>query len=439
MWLKLKNIGMILEANIEIRGITVIAGKNQTGKSTVSKALFSIFNSFYQVEKKIFNEKVAAISTVIRKTLIPLELELRPSSVTRNIQLMVRRTLLNESVQTTADVANAFNDLCSKVKQFSFLKKKIFKNNSPHELIAEIEQKIAEVLNISGPEFISMVLQKNLQTTFAGQIINLNKGDDNGEIILHIKNKQVKISVSSDKSEPVSFDNTLNLNTEAIYIDDPLIMDTIKTRPFRDSSTLHRAHLVKKLQLGVYSLTTNEEEKAETINRIIASKKIAHVLEKFNRTCAGELVTTEHLSIAYKDAESGKIFEMLNLSTGLKMFAILKTLLLNGTIEENGLIILDEPESHLHPEWQLIFAEIIVLLQIEFNLHLLINTHSPYFISALELYSKKHDLISKTKYYCAENVGNSASIFDVSNNIEKIYAHLAKPLQDLENAEYSRD
>ena len=82
----------------------------------------------------------------------------------------------------------------------------------------------------------------------------------------------------------------------------------------------------------------------------------------------------------------------MNLSTGLKSFVIIKRLLENGNIDENGTIILDEPEIHLHPEWQLKFAEIIVLMQKEFNTNILLNTHSPYFLNAIEVYSRKYDL-----------------------------------------------
>ena len=42
MELQLKNVGMIEEANVKIDGLTVIAGENDTGKSTVGKALFSL-------------------------------------------------------------------------------------------------------------------------------------------------------------------------------------------------------------------------------------------------------------------------------------------------------------------------------------------------------------------------------------------------------------
>lgn len=88
-----------------------------------------------------------------------------------------------------------------------------------------------------------------------------------------------------------------------------------------------------------------------------------------------------------------------NLSTGLKTFVILKMLLTSGVIERNGTIILDEPEIHLHPEWQLLFAELIVLIQKEFGVHVLLNTHSPYFLNAIEVYTVKYGVDDKCKYY----------------------------------------
>jgi predicted ATPase len=42
MKLTIKNIGVIKEADIELSGLTVIAGENDSGKSTVGKLMFSI-------------------------------------------------------------------------------------------------------------------------------------------------------------------------------------------------------------------------------------------------------------------------------------------------------------------------------------------------------------------------------------------------------------
>lgn len=61
MKLFLKNIGKIGEASIEINGITVIAGENNTGKSTVGKALYCLFRAFYKIGDKIKEERTESI------------------------------------------------------------------------------------------------------------------------------------------------------------------------------------------------------------------------------------------------------------------------------------------------------------------------------------------------------------------------------------------
>lgn len=131
---------------------------------------------------------------------------------------------------------------------------------------------------------------------------------------------------------------------------------------------------------------------------------------------------------------SDKMLSVKNLSTGLKTFVILKNLLANEVITDNGTIILDEPEIHLHPEWQLLFAEFIVLLYKEFHMHILLNTHSPYFLRAIEVYSAKYGVSDVCRYYLSEiNENKTAYIHDVTNDINKIYLKLSKPLQQLED------
>ena len=91
---------------------------------------------------------------------------------------------------------------------------------------------------------------------------------------------------------------------------------------------------------------------------------------------------------------------------------------MNSYIKTRGVIILDEPEIHLHPEWQLLFAELIVLLHKEFGLHILLNTHSPYFLNAIEVYSAKYQVADKCKYYLTENV-NKLTYCAISNKTFK--------------------
>ena len=65
MFLELNNIGKINQAKVELKGITIIAGENNTGKSTVGKVLFAISNSFYNINKKILEERKKSITRMI--------------------------------------------------------------------------------------------------------------------------------------------------------------------------------------------------------------------------------------------------------------------------------------------------------------------------------------------------------------------------------------
>ena len=111
---------------------------------------------------------------------------------------------------------------------------------------------------------------------------------------------------------------------------------------------------------------------------------------------------------------------------------ILKFLLQKGKLSFRSTIILDEPEIHVHPEWQLVLAELIVLMNKEFQVHVLLNTHSPYFLRAIEVYSRKHGIADKCNYYLSELNGDSAEIKNVTGDTELIYKKLWIPLQKLE-------
>lgn len=124
------------------------------------------------------------------------------------------------------------------------------------------------------------------------------------------------------------------------------------------------------------------------------------------------------------------------LSTGLKSFVILKMLLEKGILEEEDVLILDEPEIHLHPQWQVVYAELIVLLQKHFSLKILVTTHSPYFLDAINLFSIKYQIDNSVNYYLAKNENNAAIIQSVTGNINKIYESMVTPVQQLENLRY---
>ncbi len=70
MLFKLKNIGMIKEAEVKLDGLTVIAGENDTGKSTVGKMLFALIKSDNICWREKANQKRAKEILAIRLNLV---------------------------------------------------------------------------------------------------------------------------------------------------------------------------------------------------------------------------------------------------------------------------------------------------------------------------------------------------------------------------------
>ena len=129
--------------------------------------------------------------------------------------------------------------------------------------------------------------------------------------------------------------------------------------------------------------------------------------------------------------------EISNLSSGLKSFVLIKYLLENEVIKEKDVLILDEPEIHLHPEWQIKYAEIIVLLQKFFNLSIVVTTHSRDFFEALELFSKKYSIIDRCKIYLSVNCNQELTFVDLQNDYAEVYRQLIKPSDILDKLRFS--
>jgi len=140
-------------------------------------------------------------------------------------------------------------------------------------------------------------------------------------------------------------------------------------------------------------------------------------------------------NIFYKKSGLKDKLDMYETSNGIKMFGFLQILILNETIKRGSTLILDEPEVHLHPKWQLEYAKIIVFLVTE-GVKVLVTSHSPYMVEALELYAKKEGI--ENNFYLATKVDGTSVIEEVSDSLEQIYRTLAEPisiLEELDDAE----
>lgn len=417
MKLTLKNIGKVGKASVEINGITVIAGENNTGKSTVGRALFSVFNSFCNVQSQIKYERIKSIENLLDRLYMD-----------HNSTFMIDTRGMAKSIVERLDTCQQ-EDLQSKKREIMdfLLQREDLKSASMNDnVLAETSKRIIDILNVSSMEYLKSLLQKKLNAEFNDQVCNIFS-DDDGEIQLRIKDSLITVMVNSEGTIEIKNPNNISLCTEVVYIDDPFVLDDMNPFLWRMSinSADHRDHLRMKLFLP--------DKETNVLDEIITQDKLNSIYEKLSSVCNGDIIRGKRSELGYQKKGSDKVLNVRNLSTGLKTFVILKMLLMSGAIEHNGTIVLDEPEIHLHPEWQLLFAELIVLIQIEFGVHVLLNTHSPYFLNAIEVYTAKYGISDKCKYYLASSKNEISYIEDVTDNIEAIYKKLARPLQFLEN------
>jgi len=439
MQLEITNIGKIADAEITIDGITVIAGINDTGKSTIGKVLFSFFSSLYDIENRITEERNLSLYKIL--SMDPL---IDHQELLFDIDGLPAKNLFKNIAAHIWDNKNSFLKDPDGLKTYietEYTKKmetilRVRGKNNYESFLDDQVTKIERLLSISDDDIKKNILQKKLNAEFQGQINNIFDSDSTGKIVLKIKDSSLSATIKDNGIIQMS-DTVPPLEKKIVYIDNPLVIDTIGNQIPAVFNRRIENH-TGQLQSALEKKNTDSDVK-QAIDELVNTRRLQSVLEKLDTVCNGQIIGTKAGEYEYRKKGTEKSFDFGNLSAGLKTFLILKTLIMNGTIEEHGVVILDEPEIHLHPEWQVQLAEILIVLQKEYNLHLLINTHSPYFLNALEVYSAKQGIADRCKYYLAENKDETQStVRDVTGSINDIYKTLARPLQNLENEQYVR-
>lgn len=424
MKLYLKNIGKIKDASIEIKGITVIGGENNTGKSTIGKSLFAIFNSFYEIQQQIRQERLYSITNILQliyRSIYFLDFEQIKDIDDYSAEILSKaEEYIKDPKLLKNEINSMFNSDLKKSKLF-------FKTTN----IDDVVDRMINILKVSDETIFNSVVNKKMNAEFNGQLLNIYS-ESEGIISLNVREHDLSIKILEDSLLANGLD--YSLHTEAIYIDDPFVLDHVDLRSMRQG-TIYSGH---REQL-MYKLMTRSNN-ASVVDEIVVENRFKKIYEKLLSVCDGNIVQQKNGHMGYLLKNSDRPLSVENLSTGLKTFVILKTLLTKGIIETNGTIILDEPEIHLHPEWQLLFAELIVLLNKEFDVNILLNTHSPYFLRAIQVYSAKYEVSDICRYYMSEFDGEEKVYFtDVTDNVDKIFAKLSKPLQKLEDERWNID
>lgn len=141
-----------------------------------------------------------------------------------------------------------------------------------------------------------------------------------------------------------------------------------------------------------------------------------------------------HTAWVYK-REDGLEVDFKDCATGLKSLAVLNLLYKNKYLDSETLLIIDEPEVHLHPQWVVQYAKILVQICAKLKTRLFLTSHSPDMVSALKVMAEVEG-VSGVNFYLANQSKTDKyrySYQPLGNTIEKIFECFGKSIEAIDD------
>ena len=444
MKVTLQNIGLIQNTEILLDGITLIVGNNSTGKSTVGRAIYLYGVCLNGMEQYIRKDRQKTIFQELNRASESLDL------ICKRLANAKRKRKLSETeahrrVISIALAAFTEDDFRAVKKMLTYYMKKhvelyglkwedVSNDKSLKKCLEDAVSRVEEVLRLSDDDVGKRRITEKLDKYFSGQILRIpDRGEDSGaEEYSYIKvendvheNNEIIFERNKKAGRDIcsAFTQDFTVDQVPVYIENPRVLDKLAKRPnlsrtetldsmfapnaeSMESGGYYDEMLSAYLQNLITTQFTNEgegaliESKSDSTTTQLEqyTRNVKSLEEKIDEIVGGQLVKTNPKGIQFQQANLARSIEITSMSTGIKALSLLRYALEKGCIQRGSILILDEPEINLHPEWQIKYAETIVEMQKLFDLRIVITTHSPYFMQAIEYSTKLKGI--KERYHC---------------------------------------
>lgn len=470
MNIHLRNIGIIKDSDIQLDGLTVITGKNSSGKTTVSKVLYSLVEATTDVERRASNDKKNYITNALYEVRNALDVfrflcnqqltteesmfdnnsaigklfdaeqhhyrslysvanekyihllhdELQKFDLNAYIKSERTRKRYAQIVTRTGEIEEFSNLIRDRIRNASEILEKLF----------EVLESDAELLNYTRES-----INQTLRSEFSGQIQPISAPNSQSYIELYDNDSlYFKIEVNDNNivktKTPVFISSPYS---RVLFLDDPFILDRMKGRTWLSR---HNENPDSILDVGristhdaVLANILRSQKNTTIFEDTVLEKKFSEIKEQINATIPG---TFEFNTEGEYYVQDNRKLKFSNLATGSKMFSFVKILIEKGLIDKNTLLIFDEPEAHLHPDWQNQFAEVIVMLVEKLNVKVLLTTHSSNFMLAIDAYMRKYKINAKCNFYQTEYLeDNFVNYKCVNEDMGQIYSDFMEYLSEV--------
>ncbi|ERH26091.1 hypothetical protein HMPREF9065_02136 [Aggregatibacter sp. oral taxon 458 str. W10330] len=402
--LNLSKFRAINEANIDLNGISVVSGINGSGKSTLSKILYYFFKISNNFEAEVYKNYESDM-TIIKDGLYYITRNFPDKGDNYSIRNIY--DLFNVNVMALDEFSEKKNRIINFIKSVSKDYDKVSRLNNDQSL-----DNILYAVN-------SLIFKKDLKSNFFDSLIkkvdsvfNQMEKDIDEKPSVYFKKELGRIfntylepsllEVKEMKNrlfsyDEMSFSSSLFINN-TIYIDNPMAFE----------NNNDNYDYWNDLNILLYKKSSNH---SNNICEIIVND----VLEAdINKDDMGN-------RLVYQRKFDSLMLDLQECATGIKSIGVIYTLIKNGSINDKTLLIIDEPEVYLHPQWIVEYARILVLIHKYIGCHIFISSHSPDMIQAIRYISEKQDVLESLDFYLAHE----------DNNRKYTYRHLSKDIEPI--------
>jgi predicted ATPase len=396
--IKIENLGKLKKGIVKVRQLTVLAGENGTGKSFFTKTLYSIFN-------------VINVNVLHKKLLLDLNLiDYIAREYIENIykggnnndkkNIINLTNFINKVKEQILDINKNNNislylislsnieisSLDTFIKYLESIKKQPRKFNSIKNEMGLLQYGVKNIQKvIKNPrdayvktldEDLTNEVLENFQISGIEELVSKN----NSEFI--IKSNIFKLSY---KKNNLDFDLTEEFINEISCFSRVIFFESPAYWKVRDALQSAKENKRPKELSGVPKYFYDLDETLKTKSKNSSITELIKEYHNIKNEIGGEFIFDS--GALYFIDNSGDMLDKNLISLGMTNLGMVGALLKHNIIDKGSFVFFDEPETNLHPKWQVLLTKILIKLA-DNGVNVIIATHSLDIMKSLEVYTK---------------------------------------------------